>query len=129
MCFEQRRKQKKKKQRGKSIWKLLLRWWWWLECGLLTSFGVNLKKVGGNGHNSGGSHLFELADEFDGWLPVDDGNDGHFTFGEAPVMRFVVTVVELIGTIKSSSTTFDLFCDDSPLWDGVFSSSFRSFSF
>lgn len=59
------------------------------------------------------------------------GIDGHFTFGDAPVTRWFVdanTVVELSGTIKSSSTMPDLFCI---LCDGeaLCSNSLRSFSF
>lgn len=94
----------------------------------LTSFGVNLKNDGGNGHNNGGSHRFVLDE-----LAPDDvaGIDGHFTFGDAPVTRFVDdvdTVVELSGTIRSSSTMPDLFCT---LCDGeaLCSNSLRSFSF
>lgn len=35
---------------------------------------------------------------------------GHLTFGDAPVTRFIDddTMVELIGTIRSSSATLDL---------------------
>lgn len=75
-----------------------------------TSFDVKRKKVGGNGLNNGGSHLFELFGR-----AVDDdvataapATDGHLTFGDAPVTRFIGddTIVELSGTIKSSSATF-----------------------
>lgn len=69
------------------------------EFELLTSFGVNLKNVDGNGHNNGGSHLCGLDDDV-----ADD-----LTFGEAPVTRLpdADTIVELSGTIRSSSPAAD----------------------
>lgn len=78
-----------------------------------TSFDVKRKKVGGNG-NSIGSHLFEpdraVDDDVATTAAADaPAIDGHLTFGDAPVTRFTDddTIVELIGTIKSSSATFD----------------------
>lgn len=95
-----------------------------------TSVGVSLRKFGGKGHSSGGSHLFEFV-KLDR-LPDEVAEiDGHFTFGEAPVTRFIAadTVVELIGMRSSNTTDFfcvTLCCGE---FEALCSNSFRSFSF
>lgn len=84
-----------------------------------TSFDVKRRKVGGNGHNRGGSHLLELFDRVvddnvattaaPAAAPPPPAVDAHLIFGDAPVTRFIGddAIVELNGTIKSSSVTFD----------------------
>lgn len=74
-----------------------------------TSFDVKRKNVGGNGLNNGGSHLFEFDRTVDDDVATAAAPviDGHLTFGDAAVIIDDDTIVELIGTIKSSSATLD----------------------